>query len=407
MVAGDAELRALFRELGSPNAVALYVAARRRGLQVTREQARQMTIRAGERQIFSAPQPSLGRSAVEDQRSRFQVDLLDFRNTADVEGEETSKAVLVLVNAFTREIWARDLPNKTPASTSAAMLSILRTMAPGDEPVVLTADGGGEFQGAFAAMLEKEGIAFRLKDGRNTLASADRSIASLKITLARMMATREGTWKKLLQQAVEALNNTPKSVLHNEAPAQVEENDEVQFMLLQESARNFEHNKKVLARRTKDLKDAGSFRAPLEGLERKTFKRGNDASYGAVKRLESIEGSTAIATDGSRSDVKHLRAVQEESTEVTARLGDQSETQTTMKKRRDAETLRAMSVAYLTGKERDSIQKLATHLKTRLRAATLTFQQNLDKIKLRNLAAVLRLFPALFELEGQWVKLVE
>jgi hypothetical protein len=104
-------------------------------------------------------------------------------------------------------------------------------------------------------------------------------------------------------------------------------------------------------------------------------------------------------------DVKHLKPVQDESTEVTARLGDQSETQTTNKKRRDAEVLRAMSAAFLAGKERESIQKLATHLKTRLRAATLTFQQNLDKIKLRNLAAVLRLFPALFELEGQWVKL--
>ncbi len=104
-------------------------------------------------------------------------------------------------------------------------------------------------------------------------------------------------------------------------------------------------------------------------------------------------------------DVKHLKPVHSQSTEVTARLGHQSDTQTTIKKRRDAETLRAMSVAYLTGKDRDSIQKLATHLKTRLRAATLTFQQNLDKIKLRNLAAVLRLFPAVFELEGQWVKL--
>ncbi len=254
-------------------------------------------------------------------------------------------------------------------------------------------------------MLEDEGIAFRLKDGRNSLSTADRSVASLKMTLAKMMATREGTWKKLLQQAVEALNNTPKEVLHNEAPNKVEENDDVQFMLLQESARNIVHNKKVLARRTRDLRDAGSFRAPAEGLERKTFKRGNDPFYGPIKRLEAIEGSTAIATDGSRSDVKHLQPVHSESSEVTARLGDQSETQTTMKKRRDAETLRAMSVAYLRGKERDSIQKLATHLKGRLRSASLTFQQNLDKIKLRNLAAVLRLFPAVFELEGQWVNL--
>ncbi len=104
--------------------------------------------------------------------------------------------------------------------------------------------------------------------------------------------------------------------------------------------------------------------------------------------------------------MKFLKPVPGDSTEVTARLGDQSDTQTTQKKRRDAEVLRALSAAYLAGKEQASIQALSTHLKTRLRAATLTFQQNLDKVKVRNLAAVLRLFPALFELEGQWVKLV-
>jgi hypothetical protein len=310
----------------------------------------------------------------------------------------------VLVNSFTREIWARAMPNKTPASTTAAMLSILRTMTPGDEPLVVSTDGGGEFKGAFEAMLKEEDIALRLKQGRNALSHVDRSIQSLKLTLAKMMATREGSWKKMLPLAVAALNNTPKTVLHNEAPNAVEENDDVQFMLLQDNARNITHNKKVLARRTKDLESAGAFRAPAEGLDRKTFKRGNDASYGPIKQLELIEGSVAIATDGTRSDVKFLKPVPGDSTEVTARLGDQSDTQTTNKKRRDAEVLRALSVAYLVGKERASMAKLATHLKERLRAATLTFQQNLDKIKVRNLAAVLRLFPALFELEGQWVK---
>ena len=145
MPAGPAPLRALFQEMGSPSALALYIAARKRGLQVTREQARQMTIKVGERQIFSAPQPASNKVATEDQRARFQADLLDARNTADVEGEEATKSVFVLVNSFTREIWARPLKDKTPASTEAAMLSILRTMTPGDEPMLVSTDGGGEF----------------------------------------------------------------------------------------------------------------------------------------------------------------------------------------------------------------------------------------------------------------------
>jgi len=396
-------LRELYTELGAPAPLALFIAARKRGLNVTREEARQLTLKEGARQLFTARQPSLGKVVSEDLNTRYQADLMDFKNTEVTEGEEESKNVLVLVNVFSRKIWAQAMPDKTDRATTSAMRTILQGLD-GDLPKVLTTDGGAEFKGKlFVQFLERKKIAWRLKDGPNTLAPVDRVIQSLKLTLAKMMATERGSWRAMLPRAVKALNETPKTVLHNTAPADVEDEDQVKFMLLQDAARNIVHNTKVLEKRKETLTKAGAYRAPAEGLERKTFKRGNDASYGEKKQLDRIEGSVAIATDGTRIDVKHLKAVDAQSTDVTARLGGMTNARSTIKKREDAEPIRALTRAFLRGKEDDTLNKLAFHLKQRLRAATLTYQQILDKTKIK-LVAILRLFPDLFEVEGVRVK---
>jgi len=331
------------------------------------------------------------------------------KNEEVTEGEAESKNVLVLVNVLSRKIWAQTMPNKTDKETASAMQTILEDFDDESElPTIISTDGGAEFKGRiFVALLRDMDIAQRLKDGQNALASVDRSIQSLKMTLAKMMATRHGSWQKMLPKAVKALNDTPKTVLHHAAPDDVEDDDQVKFMLLQDNARNIAKNKQVLARRKQDLEKAGAFRAPAEGLGRKTFKRGNDPSYGDKKRLEAIEGSTAVATDGTRIDVKHLKAVEGESTNAEARLGGGGESRSTNKKRQDSVPIKSLTIAYLSARETGSLNALAKYLKEHLRAATLTYQQILDKTKL-TLVATLRLFPELFEVEdGRYVTLLE
>mgnify|MGYP000606486524 FL=1 len=329
-----ATLSAVYDELGAPGPTALFVAARKRGLNVTRDEAKKFTARRGERQIFNNAKPSEGKVVAEDVNSRYQADLLDFKN----DGESEEKNVLIVVNVFTREMWARAIKNKTAKSTAAALVDILddfdvNLSGRGPsliQPLVMTTDGGAEFTADFAEELKDRKIAHRLKDGKNSIAVIDRAVGSLKLTLAKMMATRSGSWRTMLQDAVEALNKQPKAVLHNETPEQVSSNDQVSFMLLQDGARNLLKNKALNERRTKALQDAGSFRAPAEGLDRKTFKRGTDPSFGEKKTLQAIEGSTAVATDGTRIDIKHLQAVQGESTEVTARLGSMADAKSTV-----------------------------------------------------------------------------
>jgi hypothetical protein len=266
---------------------------------------------------------------------------------------------------------------------------------------VLSTDGGAEFGGVFTAELATRGIGHALKDGPNSISIVDRGIQNLKVMLAKMMSSRRGTWQQLLQPAVQAVNKTPKDVLHHEAPADVLESDDVTFMLLQDNARKITHNVKLLETRKARLLLHGGMRTPTAG---KSFKRGHEASYKDKGTIDHFEGSEAVQADGARIDVKHLKAVDLNSTEVVPRFGLKSNSVKINNQRRDSAEIYALSLEFLAGKERDSLINLARFLKERLRLATDTLAQIFRKTKL-SLIDTLRLNPR-FEVEenNRWVR---
>jgi len=169
-----ARLRALSKELGSPGALALYTAARKRGIVVTRQQVKEFVSKQGENHFFTSVQPSAGKTVAESEFARFQADVTDQWNDGGVEGEEIAKDILVVANVFSREVYARAMPNKTAAETKKALISILATIS--GTPGVLTTDGGAEFSGVFADEVKNRGKAQRAKDGPNSISIVDRTI---------------------------------------------------------------------------------------------------------------------------------------------------------------------------------------------------------------------------------------
>jgi len=142
-------------------------------------------------------------------------------------------------------------------------------------------------------------------------------------------------------------------------------------------------------------------RAPLPA---KSFKRGHEATYGGVKQLRTIEGSVAVAQDGTRIDVKHLKAVNENSTDVTARFGNKENSVKVAKQKRDVEVVIALTIAYMAGKERVNLETLRKVLKAQMRTATETLEVVLRQTKL-SLGDALRLGPAIKITDGRWVTL--
>jgi transposase InsO family protein len=186
------ELRALSSTLGSPGFQALWTAVRRRGLRVTKEQVRTLIRRQGERQVFTAIQPSKGKSAAEEPFARLQMDLIDMRNQVNIAEDKKMKFGLIVVDVFTRRLAARAMPNKTPEETVRHLRDILDTFP--KKPAVISSDQGLEFSGPVEQELKDRGIGHWTKStlDKNALAVVDRIIQALKKTIARMMAKKPG-----------------------------------------------------------------------------------------------------------------------------------------------------------------------------------------------------------------------
>ena len=73
-------LEALNDELGFPGARKLYLAAKKRGLNVTQQQAKQVTERNVGSHVVAPLQPSRGKTAAENLDARWQMDLADVKN---------------------------------------------------------------------------------------------------------------------------------------------------------------------------------------------------------------------------------------------------------------------------------------------------------------------------------------
>ena len=130
----------------------------------------------------------------------------------------------------------------------------------------------------------------------------------------------EKTWVDVLPDAVKALNSYPKDVLHGAAPRQIRTDPQVRFMLLEDQAKNAETNTKLTQRRTAKLTAEGGFRAPLPESTSK-FKRGAQATYGEVKQVANIQGSTVTDSEGGKINIKRVKAVPLNSSDAKGRFG--------------------------------------------------------------------------------------
>jgi len=245
----DDQLRALAAQLGNPGVQQLWLMARRSGVEVTKKQVAAFVKQRGEKQIFGAVQPAQGKTVAPTLDGTLQMDLADLKNSPEGEKVKDSnvfKFFLVVVNAFDRFVYARKLKTKEPKEVREALESILASLP--QKPKVISSDNGNEFLGPVAELLADKGIAQRFKavGDINALGLVDRSIQTLKRKIAELASRSKRTWPDLLQQAVNAINTTPKpGVLHGDAPDEVREDTEVQFQLLRDQAQNFRHNQRL------------------------------------------------------------------------------------------------------------------------------------------------------------------
>ena len=98
------QLRALAKRLGNPGADKLYLAARKRGIAVTRNQIKQFLAEKPKRQIFRPLPQSKGQTGAEELDVRWQMDLIQFSTAPSKVARETFRYIIVLIDVFSRQV---------------------------------------------------------------------------------------------------------------------------------------------------------------------------------------------------------------------------------------------------------------------------------------------------------------
>ena len=380
-------LKRLSADLGNPGAAALYTAARRKNLDITRKQVQDFVKSNSTKQVLGAPQRAEGKTISEND-NRWMMDLVDVSRVP----AGSWKFFLVVVNVFDRYLYARPLRSKDGPDVAAGLVEILlQARAEGRRsPGIISSDNGPEFRNPqVKAVLDRRAITPKYKDAGdlNALGLLDRSIGLLKRKLAEMRSDNKKSWGQNLTAAVASLNKTPKpEVLHGAAPVEVHEDPEVKFMLLQEQARALQHNNALNEKRTAQLNQTKTFRPQMELTK---FKRNFQATYGDPKTAQSIRAGRVRTATGESFPLKQVRV-------VPATASSVAPAQENRKLQEGASILSSLE-RVLEGDEKMSLSKAAGELREDMRANGQDYDATLKKVGGR-LIDLIKLAPDRFKL---------
>ena len=304
------------RELAKENFVTsdhkLMQLARRKGIPVSAGLVKQALAKDVGKQLFAPAPRSIGQSAAEAPGSRLQADLVDFSKNTGSKGYAE-----LLVDVYTRKVYAQPLQTKDAQSVLAATKHILETVPGHGVGATLSTDQGGEF----AKLDDIDGVIHRTKvNGEiNSISVVDRRMQDLK----RMLGKDAGQtnqkfydWQSKLASAVHALNDNPSSAVHG-APDDVGKDNIQSFMVMQDNANKFAHNQALTEKRKAALEAAGAYRPPIADGGR-SFK----PRYGAVHEVARIEPGARFVTDtqGRQNLLQLAKPVPKGSGEATGSL---------------------------------------------------------------------------------------
>ena len=276
-----------------------------------------------ERQIFVQPRrvrhprregpaiqrpPNLleGRVAALDMDDRWMADLADLTaQPSSGGGDPPFQYILVVLNVFSKQLWARPLRTKTAAVVTEAFREILGGK---DPPSRLDTDAGLEFTGPFVSLLEEKNILHMVKgtDEANASAPIDRVIGTLKRSIfRRVVADEDKDWAASLQKTVDGYNATMHSSLQGRTPEEVEDDPELQFALRRANSKALAHNADMIRHRDEKLTTKGAFRVQEP---KRPFIRSYQPRYGD-KVHEVAKAEYGFVTDAQGEVFKSRRTL--------------------------------------------------------------------------------------------------
>ena len=403
------QLNEIQERIGNVGVDKLYAAARKKNVPgVTRETVRLYLATNASKQLFRPLPESKGKSGAEDQQFRVQMDLIDMKySPSKISTRGPSyKNALILIDVMSRRVWGLPCVSKEPSDVVIVLRQILNSMV--RPPVFISSDRGNEFTGPVDKLLEDRNIIHRTKSDThdmNSLSVVDRVIQNIKKRLAESLAGKKGAWAERLPLVIKQYNSTEHPAIHGEPREFGKVGHEVaRFITQTENADKLQHNTALLDRRKKKLEEEGAFRTPVGGP--KAFHRGFKQAYSSEPfELRKIEGSTAVAKDGTKIDVK--RALPVHSASGHAEPGFALSDERIMKKREKLlEPFMLELYSWLSPGEKSSMSAAAAHLKKELGEER--YKEVLKSVGFAHLVQAVRLFDDAFEVDhkGYYLKRV-
>ena len=308
------------KELAKENFVSsdqkLMQLARRKGIFVNPELAKQALQRQVGNQLFARAPRSAGQSAATEPGKVLQEDLIDFSKNTKNPGYG-----VVLTDVFTRKTYSEPVERKTAANVLEATKKILTEVPGADEDgdvedVRVSTDQGKEFK----KLQTIPGVSHWTKvNGEiNSIAVVDRRIQAMKQMLGKDAAQTKGeySWQDRLGHVTKALNDSYTSAVHG-LPDDVGGANAQTFMVLQDNARKYQANKDLSDKRVRAIEAAGAYRPPIFTGGR-SFKPG----FGTVRELAQVLPGRRFVKDtrGRRNLLALAKPVEKGSEEAGASL---------------------------------------------------------------------------------------
>ena len=318
-------------KLNYPGADKLYAHLKANSHHVPYDILNAYTARQPERQIFTQPRrvrrprqtgalrpPNLseGRVTALGLNDRWMADLADLTaQPSSGGGDPPFQYILVVLNVFSKQLWAKPLRTKTAVVVTDAFKEILNGQ---HAPSRLDTDAGLEFTGPFLKLLDEKNILHVIKDTEdpNTLAPIDRVIGTLKRSIfRRVVGDEDKDWAANLHKTVDGYNATIHSSLQGRPPDDVEDDQELQFSLRRANSEAMVHNANVIRHRDAKLTEKGAFRVQDP---KRPFIRSYHPRYGdAVHDVAKVEDGLVTDAQGNVYKSRHTLAVHSGSAPAT------------------------------------------------------------------------------------------
>ena len=305
------QLRTLAKEAAIRSVPKLLQTAKSEGLVATKKQADEALAQRVPAQVLHPPPRSTGKAFSEGPESRYAIDLVDFSQNTSRPGY-----VLLMMQTWSRRIWATPMKDKTSEQTNLAMKVLLEEAKPkADQPHTMLHDAGQEFS-RISTILPPNWVS-TVKDplDRQGIATLDKGMQELKKNMEDIIEERGGTWRDHLQAAVSAYNRRYNSAVLG-PPSKIEDGSFREFLNDQTMADNMEHNAKLASKRIADVQKTGHFR------EATGAKRGFNQQFGPKLAVSEIMpgGGYVKGSDGNLHLLKRIIPVHADSGEPKGRL---------------------------------------------------------------------------------------